>query len=82
MPAKSITYYLSDVTAAQVEYFDNLDAYELLEWATALSQQALDARNAELTRPLDLSVLQPDFTVEMRGGTAVIVIPDEGDDTN
>jgi hypothetical protein len=43
----------------QQDYFDSLEAYELLEWATVLSQMALDARNLELAKPLPLLILEP-----------------------
>jgi hypothetical protein len=56
MPSKSISSYVN-ATDEQTNFFDNLDAYEQLEWAAALSQMALDARNAELARPLDLTIL-------------------------
>lgn len=57
MPSKSISYYVN-ASLAQDAFFDALDAYELLEWATGLSQMALDERNAELTKPLDLTILE------------------------
>jgi hypothetical protein len=65
MPTKSISYYVT-ASKEQAEFFDNLEAYELLEWAAALSQQALDARNVELAKPLDLSVLKfPPGSIEL-----------------
>jgi hypothetical protein len=59
MSSKSISYYVT-TAKYQRDFFDNLEAYELLEWAAALSQMALDARNAELTKPLDLKILETD----------------------
>jgi hypothetical protein len=59
MSSKSIGYYVT-TNKDQAAFFDDLEAYELLEWAAALSQMALDARNAELAKPLDLKILEAD----------------------
>lgn len=59
MSYRSISYYLT-VDKDQAAFFDDLEAYELLEWAAALSQMALDARNAELAKPLNLAILATD----------------------
>jgi hypothetical protein len=57
MSTKSISYYVTTDKDQQV-YFDSLDSYELLEWVVALAQMALDSRNMELARPLDLQILE------------------------
>jgi hypothetical protein len=58
MSTKSISHYMT-TDREQQDYFDSLEAYELLEWATVLSQMALDARNLELAKPLPLLILEP-----------------------
>jgi hypothetical protein len=59
MSSKSIRYYVT-TNKDQADFFDNLEAYELLEWSAALIRMALDARNAELAKPLDLKILETD----------------------
>jgi hypothetical protein len=55
------------------DYFNEMDAWELQNWSVALGQLALDARNAELTRPLDLTILAID---ERDNGLNKRAIPD------
>jgi hypothetical protein len=59
MPLKLRFAYL-EANDYLCDYFDEMNAWELQNWSVALGQMALDARNLELSRPLDPTILAID----------------------